>query len=136
MGIDYGLKKIGIALSDIMRIIASPFSTLENINPQETIKEILKIAAENNVGEIAVGIPLNMDGSENDMSFNVREFIKNLKAASDIPVFEIDERLTTRQTDRMLIEEGDISRNERKKVRDKIAASLILGVYLETKCIS
>ncbi|MDR0485456.1 MAG: Holliday junction resolvase RuvX [Elusimicrobiota bacterium] len=136
MGIDYGLKKIGVALSDTMGIIASPFSTIENTNSQASIKEILKLVAENNVGEIAVGMPLNMDGSESSMSCAVREFIKRLKENSALPVVEIDERLTTSQTDRMLIEEADISRAERKKARDKIAASLILRVYLERKCIS
>lgn len=133
MALDYGLKRIGIAMTDIMQIMASPFDTIESFSLKKNAENILKIAKENDVSVIIVGIPINMNGTEGEMAETVREFIEELKLISDIEIITIDERLTTAQAERMLVEEGDISRNKRKGLKDRLAASFILQTYLDTK---
>lgn len=133
MGIDYGVKRIGIAMTDIMQIMASPFKTIDS---SESIKKnaanILEIAKNNDVSSIVIGLPVNMNGTEGEMAQTVRKFIEELKEITDMPIFEIDERLTTAQAERMLIDEGDISREKRKGLKDKLAASFILQTYIDT----
>ena len=132
MGIDYGIKRIGIAMTDIMRILASPFETIDSSESvRKNAAAIAEMAKSNDVSEIAVGIPVNMNGTEGEMAGTVRKFIEELKKIIDIPIAEIDERLTTAQAERMLIEEADISREKRKGLKDKVAAALILQTYLE-----
>lgn len=133
MGIDYGIKRIGIAMTDIMQIMASPFETIDS---SESVKKnaakIVEIAKENDVSSIVVGVPFNMNGTEGEMADTVRKFIEEVKNITDIQIFEIDERLTTAQAERMLIDEGDVSREKRKGLKDKLAASFILQTYLDT----
>jgi putative Holliday junction resolvase len=131
MGIDYGLKRIGIAMTDFLRITASPFNAIKNVSLKKNALKILEIAKNNNVSVIVFGLPLNMNGSEGEMAETVRKFIEEIKSLSDIEVTTVDERLTTAQAERMLIEEADISRERRKGLKDKIAAALILQTYLD-----
>jgi putative Holliday junction resolvase len=131
MGIDYGLKRIGIAMTDFLRITASPFDTIKSVSLKKNVLKILEIAKNNDVSVIVLGLPLNMNGTEGAMAETVREFIEEVKFLSDIEVITVDERLTTVQTERMLIEEADISRKMRKGLKDKIAAALILQMYLD-----
>jgi putative Holliday junction resolvase len=134
MGIDYGIKRIGIAMTDIMRIVASPFDTVDS---SESVKKnalkIVEIAQNNDVSEIVVGIPVNMNGTEGEMAETVRKFIEEIKKISSMQIFEMDERLTTAQAERMLIEEGNVSRGKRKGLKDKLAASFILQTYMDAK---
>ncbi len=106
MGIDYGLKRIGIAMTDFLRITASPFDTIKSVSLKKNVLKILEIAKNNDVSVIVLGLPLNMNGTEGAMAETVREFIEEVKFLSDIEVITVDERLTTVQTERMLIEEG------------------------------
>ncbi|MCL1971979.1 MAG: Holliday junction resolvase RuvX [Endomicrobia bacterium] len=133
MGIDYGIKRIGIAMTDIMRIMSSPFDTIDS---SESIRKnaaaVVEIAKNNDVSAIVVGIPVNMNGTEGEMAQTVRKFIEELKKITDMQIFEIDERLTTAQAERMLIDEGDVSRDKRKGLKDRLAASFILQTYLDT----
>ncbi|MDR1122812.1 MAG: Holliday junction resolvase RuvX [Endomicrobium sp.] len=132
IGVDYGLKRIGLAMTDLLRIIASPFGTIESISIKKNAVKILKIAKANNVSVIVFGLPANMNGTEGRMSEDVREVIGEIKVlSSDIEVATIDERLTTAQAERMLIEEIDVSRKKRKAFKDKIAAAFILQTYLD-----
>ncbi|MCL2485646.1 MAG: Holliday junction resolvase RuvX [Endomicrobia bacterium] len=134
MGIDYGLKRIGIAMTDIMRIMASPFDTIESsISIRKNAAAIIEIAKNNDVSEIVAGLPVNMDGSEGEMAETVRKFISEINLISEIPVAVVDERLTTAQAERMLIEEADVSRGKRKGLKDKISAAIILQLYLDQK---
>jgi putative Holliday junction resolvase len=132
MGIDYGLKRIGIAMTDILRITSSPFDTIESVSIKKDALKILEIAKANDVSVIVFGLPLNMNGSEGEMAETVRKVIENIKSVSSIEAKTIDERLTTAQAERMLIDEGDISRKKRKGLKDKIAAALILQTYMDT----
>ncbi|MDR2425824.1 MAG: Holliday junction resolvase RuvX [Endomicrobium sp.] len=134
MAIDYGLRRIGIAMTDIMHIVAAPFDTIYSAgNTKKDAEKIAEIAKENDVSEIVVGVPFNMDGTEGKMAETVRQFIEEIKKLSAAQVFEMDERLTTVQAERMLIEEGNISREKRKGLKDKLAASFILQIYLDMK---
>jgi putative Holliday junction resolvase len=131
MGIDYGLKRIGIAITDFLWITASPFDTIKNVSLKKNALKILEIARNHSVSIIVLGLPLNMNGTEGEMAETVRKFIEEIKFLSDVKVITVDERLTTVQTERMLIEEADISRKKRKNLKDKVAAALILQTYLD-----
>jgi putative Holliday junction resolvase len=134
MGVDYGLKRIGLAMTDCLRITASPFGTIESASLKKNVVKILEIAKNNNVSVIVFGLPLNMNGTEGEMAESVRKVVKEIKTIScEVEVTTIDERLTTAQAERMLIEEGDVSRQKRKGLKDKIAAALILQTYLDIK---
>lgn len=133
LGIDYGKKRIGLALSDILGMMAQPFDVIESKGLNNNITNILKIAEENEVSCIVVGIPVNMNSSEGEMANIAREFAEEMKKRSDIKVELIDERLTTVQAERVLVEEANISREKRKNLRDKIAATFILQTYLDIK---
>jgi putative Holliday junction resolvase len=132
MGVDYGFKRIGLAMTDLLRIVASPFDTIESISIKKNAVKILEIAKINNVSVIVFGFPVNMNGTEGKMSEAVRKAIGEIKVlSSNIEVATIDERLTTAQAERMLIEEIDASRKKRKIFKDKIAAVFILQTYLD-----
>jgi putative Holliday junction resolvase len=131
MGIDYGLKRIGIAMTDFLQITASPFDTVKNVSLKKNALKILEIAKNNDVSLIVLGLPLNMNGTEGKMAETVRKFVEEIKFLSDIEITTVDERLTTVQAERMLIEEADISREKRKNLKDKVAATLILRTYLD-----
>lgn len=133
MGIDHGIKRIGVALSDPLGITAQPFCVIERSSVKEDFVKIKDIIAVQEVSKIIFGLPLNMDGSEGPKSAEVRTFAGKLALEISIPIEFLDERLTTMQADRMLIEEGDVSREKRKGLRDKIAASLILECYMQTQ---
>ena len=134
MGIDYGIKRIGIAMTDIMQITSSPFETIDSSESiRKNAEKIVEIAENNDVDVIAVGVPVNMNGSESEMTGTVRKFIEELKKITNLQIAEIDERLTTAQAERMLIDEGDISREKRKGLKDRLAAAFILQTYLDTK---
>jgi putative Holliday junction resolvase len=130
MGIDYGLKRIGIAMTDILQIIASPFDVIKSVDFKKNAETILSIAGGNDVSELVVGLPINMDGSEGEMAEIVKKFVEKIKFLSNIKIETIDERLTTAQAERTLIEEADVSRGKQKALKDKIAASFILQTYL------
>jgi putative Holliday junction resolvase len=132
MAVDYGLKKIGVALTDQLQIIAQPFCIIQNISLQKSAHKIIQIAHEKNVIKIVLGLPLNMNGSYSKMTDVIYKFRKAILFLTDIDVVTFDERLTTQQTKKILKELG--INNNRKKyqlLEDKIAATLLLQTYLE-----
>lgn len=134
LALDYGKKRIGIAISDLLQITANPFDVVEHVSFKKDALKILEIARANEVSTVVVGMPFNMNGTSGEMVDTVNRFIEEFKlVAGEIEVKTVDERLTTMQAERMLTEEADISRAKRKNVRDKIAASLILQIYLDSK---
>jgi len=133
MAIDYGLKRIGVALTDLLQIAASPFDVLESVSIKKDALKIVETAKVNEVSDIVFGLPINMDGTEGEMADTVRKVIAEINVISEIPVHTVDERLTTAQAERMLIEEADISREKRKGLKDKVAAAIILQTYLDQK---
>jgi putative Holliday junction resolvase len=132
LGIDYGKKRIGLAISDIMCIVAQPFNVIESKGIKNDVLSVLQISKENNVSCIVIGLPVRLDTSEGEMTEFTKEFIEELKKqANGIKIDSIDERLSTLQAERMLTEEANISREKRKNIRDKIAATFILQTYLD-----
>ncbi|MDR2191416.1 MAG: Holliday junction resolvase RuvX [Endomicrobium sp.] len=136
LAVDYGLKRIGLAMTDLLQITASPFETIESVSLKKNALRIAEIAKANEADEIVVGLPLSMNGDESEMTDIVKKFAEELKNVSGLRVETMDERLTTAQAERMLIEEADISRQKRKGVKDKVAAALILQAYLERKSVN
>lgn len=128
--IDYGHKRVGLALSDPLQITAQPYRICGKKEFFGLLKELM---LKEQVIKIVVGLPLSMDGNESRKTEEVREFAEGLKERVSVGVEFFDERLSTRSVDRMLIEEADMSRDKRKKVRDKLAASLILQGYLDSR---
>lgn len=132
LGIDYGHVRVGIAVSDVERTIAFGRMTLENKSKKYLIEKINDICSDDNIKEIVIGLPLNMDGSETKQTKHVKKFGNLLKSSLNIPVKYHDERLTSLESDGILNALGYGGR-EKRKDKDKIAASLILQNYLDLK---
>ena len=130
LAIDHGSKRMGLALSDELGLIASPleFAPAEPLN--EFLARLKQIIAEKGVELLLVGMPRNMDGSHGPAAQKVREFIEVLKAAIGVPVKTWDERLTSAQANRFLIQ-ANVRRNDRKEKVDKAAAAILLQSYLD-----
>lgn len=130
MGIDYGEKRTGIAVSDPLGITAQGLPTIEHTHIREDIQKILNIIREKEVNEIVVGLPKHMDNSLGEKTKAVMAFVDLLKKHVAIPVNTIDERLSTVRAHKAMLE-GDLSRKKRKDRVDMIAAQLILQGYLD-----
>lgn len=129
MGIDYGDARTGVALSDLLCSIAGSAQVVPSRNTQKAIADIVRIAKENEVGEIVVGLPRNMDGSEGSRAQLCREFADLLKEATGLPVAMWDERRTTVEAHNIL-SQHNYHGQKRKNTVDAVAASLILEGYL------
>ena len=129
MGIDYGDARTGVALSDLLCSIVGSAQVVPRRNSQKAIADIVRIAKENEVGEIVVGLPRNMDGSEGSRAQLCREFAELLKDATGLPVAMWDERRTTVEAHNIL-SQHNYHGQKRKNTVDAVAASLILEGYL------
>jgi putative Holliday junction resolvase len=132
MGLDVGKKRIGVAISDELLITAQGMESIECDTPQGDIEKIAGLVGKNDVGEIVVGLPLSMDGTESAQTKEVIAFCERLSKALKIPVKTWDERLTSVQADRILLE-ADMSRRKRRRLSDRLAAQLILQGYLDSR---
>ena len=130
LGVDYGERRIGLALSDELCIIARPLGMIETGRVKDVFGEITSVAAANQVGEIVVGLPLNLKGQSTVSTERARAFAADLAARSGLPVVPWDERLSTRQGERMLIQSG-MRREKRKRKIDALAAAIVLQSYLD-----
>lgn len=130
LGLDLGEKTIGLALSDILLTVATPFETLSRGKFSADAPKIEAIAARQGVGGLVVGLPLNMDGSDGPSAQSARAFARNFAARSPLPIVLIDERLSTAAVTRTLID-ADASRKRRAEVVDKMAAAYILQGALD-----
>lgn len=132
MGLDLGTKTLGVALTDSMGIISSPYKTIRYDDVNKAIDEVLSIIKEKKVDEIALGLPKNMDNSLGFASERSMKFKEKLEAKTDVPITLVDERLSTTEAERYLLNE-DMSRKKRKNVIDAVAASVILDTFLNMK---
>ncbi|MBQ9871136.1 MAG: Holliday junction resolvase RuvX [Eubacterium sp.] len=133
MGLDYGTKTVGVALSDAMLMIAQPYETITRERPaqlRKTLQRLEAIIKEQEVGEIVLGLPKNMNNTEGERAAATREFQEMLERRTLLPVYLQDERLTTIEADRILEETG-VAHSARKEHIDKIAAAIILQTYLD-----
>lgn len=131
LGIDYGEKNIGLAISDPNNHFALPLETINNgQNLIETLKEII---SSKNINCIVVGLPLNLKGEPTKKTEEVERFIKMLENKLNIGIKKVDERLTTREAYNYLMELKELSHSKKKKKTDTLAASLILQKYLDNE---
>lgn len=133
MSLDVGDVRIGIAVSDLMGVIANPLETYTRKgNLEVDAKYIVDLAKSKEVSLFISGLPLGLNGQENEQTTKTRLFIHELTRQCDIPVKYMDERFTTLSAERVLIQ-GNVRRENRKKVIDKVAATIILQNYLDQK---
>jgi len=132
LGLDFGTKRIGVAISDELLITAQGLQTIERHTLDADLDKIRSVIKENGVSEVVVGLPLNMNGTYSAKTKEVVQFLDSLSKAIDIPVKTWDERLTTMQAERTLLE-ADVSRAKRRRVADKLAAQIILQSYMDSQ---
>lgn len=135
MGLDYGSKTVGVAVSDPLGITAQGLEIIrrkEENKLRRTYARIEELIVEYQVGEIVLGLPMNMNATEGERSELTREFRESLERRTGLPVTLWDERLTTVAADRAMMEAG-IRREHRRDYVDMIAASLILQGYLDRR---
>ena len=137
MGLDIGDARIGVALSDPLRLTAQPFATIERIG-KRSIREIVKVAEEQNARKVVVGLPLELDGNAGPQALKVREFAEEIKAAlerrfgrDEIEMIYWDERLTTVAAQRVLAGSG-LKNKDCSSALDRVSAALILEGYLSS----
>ena len=130
LGLDVGDRRIGIAISDDLGLTAQGLSTLERRNRQVDMASLQELITSRQVEGIVVGMPRNMDGSYGERAEITERFIQLLEQTCHLPCIRWDERLTTRQAERVL-RSVQPPRRKRKAVRDRIAAQLILQNYLD-----
>ncbi|MFD1157296.1 Holliday junction resolvase RuvX [Roseovarius aestuarii] len=130
IGLDLGEKTIGVAISDGLLSVASPFETIRRRKFGLDAARLLEIATERHVGGIILGLPRNMDGSEGPRCQSTRAFARNLERLTDLPIGFWDERLSTVAAEKALLE-ADATRKRRAEVIDNIAASYILQGVLD-----
>ncbi len=131
LGLDVGKKTIGLALSDVGRMIASPHGTIRRRRFRDDLAEMKRVIAAQAVGGLVIGLPVNMDGSEGPRCQSVRQFAANLLAEIDLPLAFWDERLSTVAVERTMID-ADLSRRRRGEIVDKLAAAYILQGALDS----
>ena len=132
MGIDYGDARTGVAISDLLCSIVGSTCVVPSRNRDKAVADIVKLCKDNMVGEIVVGLPRNMDGSEGPRAQLCREFAEVLKEATGLPVAMWDERRTTVEAHNIL-SQHNYHGKKRKETVDAVAASLILEGYLAFK---
>lgn len=130
LGLDLGEKTIGVALSDTLLSVATPYGILKRGKFTADAEKIAAIVARESVGGLVIGLPLNMDGSEGPSAQSARAFARNLAGRSELPMVLWDERLSTAAVLRDMIA-ADASRKRRAAAVDKVAAAYILQAALE-----
>ena len=128
LGIDYGEVRVGIALSDPMRIISKPYKVLPN--KDNLFEEINDIIKNEGVGKVVLGLPLNLKGEDSKKTIEVREFKEKLQNFLEVPIEFYDESYTTSEATDILKKMGYDSK-QRRKVIDMMAASIILKGYMD-----
>jgi putative Holliday junction resolvase len=129
LGVDLGAKRIGLALSDPDRIIASSLGHVVCRGNRQDVEVLAALVAEREVAEVVVGLPLHLSGEESPGSRRARSFAQKLAERLSLPVHLIDESLTTAEAEDILVE-ADVSRRKRRQVVDGMAAAIILRAWL------
>jgi putative Holliday junction resolvase len=129
-GIDYGTKRIGIAMADKSVGIAGPFQTYSRVSESADATYFRNLAERESIDRFVVGLPVHLDGRESQKSAEARQFGKWLHELTSIPVEYFDERFTTSEAEAIL-EFGDLTKKKRQARRDQLAAQIMLTAYLE-----
>ena len=131
LGIDYGTKRIGLAITDPLEITVQPVSVLHRKSLASDLLQIKNLIIEKEVSKIVLGMPQNMDGTPGSLSAQVREFADILVKETNIPVEFVNEGLTSHEAGDFLINKAGVGHKKVKAIKDKIAACIILQTYLE-----
>lgn len=132
LGIDYGDRKIGLAVSDRLGITAQPLVSYRRKTKKQDADYFKRVVLEHEIKEVIVGLPLRMDGSSGTRAEKTREFARWLEQILNLPVHFWDERLTTKQANKILSRQK-IAPKAKKDIEDQISAMIILSTYLESK---
>lgn len=130
MGIDFGLARIGIALSDETKFLATPFETYKRKGDETDIQHLIDLIKSKNVDEIVCGLPMNMAGVEQEIAKKTRDFMVKIQQQVNIKIEFVDERLSSLMAEEML-KETERDWKKRKEKLDAVAASIILQDYLD-----
>ena len=132
LGVDFGLRRVGLALSDEDRILATPLMVAHVQSTKDAVTAVATQAKEHGVDEIVLGLPLNMNGTEGPLAEQVRAFSEALAECVTVPIRLWDERLTSKSAEDVLILAGT-RRKRRKEVIDKLAAQIMLQHFLDAQ---
>ena len=132
MGLDFGTKRIGVAVSDELLLTAQGRETIQRKELKSDLSLIKSMIDADGVSEVVVGLPLNMNGTYSEKTKEAVSFVDELTKTVSVPVKTWDERLTSMQADRAMLE-GDMSRAKRRKLSDRLAAQIILQSYLDSR---
>ncbi len=132
LGIDYGRRRLGFAVSDATGTVATPLDTVHVASVAEALDLACGVARSKRVERVVVGLPRNMDGTCGPMAREAQAFAERLAGMLGIPVVMWDERLSSALVERMLVE-ADVSRSRRREVRDKLAAQVILQGFMDAE---
>ncbi len=131
LALDHGTRRIGIAISDELKMIAQPLEFVPAEPFADFLNRLKELLRDKEVELILVGIPRNMDGSYGPAALKVQDFVAAVKNAVTVPIQTWDERLTSVQANRVLIQ-GNVRRDKRKQKVDKMAAAILLQSYLDS----
>lgn len=131
LGVDFGLKRIGTAVCDSLHILATPLPVIYTHSMRNSIDEVARVAAEQGVTQIVVGLPLNLDGTDSTQTGRARAFARNLNKVTGLPVELFDERLTTVEAAELLSEAGVKTAADRARLIDGMSAKIILQSYID-----
>ena len=135
MALDYGSRRIGVAVSDELALFAHPRSALKGVG-KKLISQIQDLVSTENISEVIVGLPLTLEGGNSEQTNLTRKWIEKLRENLNIPVTEWDERLTSIQADKILNEAGRTRKNRRSGERDSAAAAIILQTVLDSRRVA
>ena len=131
IGFDFGIKRLGVAVSDLTLTIASAYTIIERKSKVSDIEKIKRIIVEKEIGGMVFGLPLQMNGQEGEVAAEARKFAKFVAEQTGLPCAFWDERLSSSAVESFLIDEVDMSRAKRKKILDASAAAYILQGFLD-----
>jgi putative pre-16S rRNA nuclease len=134
LALDVGSKRIGMAISDALGITAQGLETLQRKNKRSDLEQLQAVIEKHGVGELVVGYPLHMSGSQGAQSLKIADFAEELRRRFSLPVHLWDERLTSAEANRLL-RETEMSIRRRSQVVDRMAATLILQAFLEHRAV-
>jgi putative pre-16S rRNA nuclease len=132
LGLDVGERRIGVAVSDPLGWTASPLPAIQRTGWKRDLARVRALVEEHRAACVVVGLPIRMDGTRGTSAERSLEFVRRLQATIRAPVVTWDERLTTREAERLMVE-ADVRRERRREVIDGLAACLILQGYLDSR---
>jgi putative Holliday junction resolvase len=133
LGFDFGLKRIGVAISDPSRTIASPLETIERKDTQQDARRLARLVHEHEAERLVVGLPIHTTGRESQLARLAREWGRWAAEVTRLPVSFIDERYTSIEAEDLMLQSG-LKRQKRKALRDQLAARILLQDYLDAGC--